>query len=140
MNIKTMENKVKVWLARDKDGKLFVHFLIPDKKEDRWVLDWDFLSVEIDSSLFPSVKWEDDKPTEFYTTLDEPQPKQEQPKTKQEIDWEQRRYEIAKEMMPELYRQGREVMKYGQKFEWDEIVNGAVNFADMLIEKLKKGE
>ena len=125
-----MENKVKFWLARDKDGKLFVHFSFPDKKGDRWVLDWDFLSVEIDSSLFPSVKWEDDKPTAFYTTLDEPQPKQ-------PIDWEQRRYEIAKEMMPVLYRQGTEVLKYGLRFQ-KEIVDGAVNFADMLINKLKE--
>ena len=127
------ENKLKVWLARDEDGKLYAHFLIPDKKEDRWVLDWDFLSVEIDSSLFPSVKWEDDEPTEAYITLAEPQEKS-QPK----IDWEQRRYEIAKEMLPEIYRQGVEALKYGHKVEWDEIVDGAVNFADMLIEKLKE--
>lgn len=94
------------------------------------------------SNKFPSVKWEDDEPTEAYITLAEPQEqrKQEQPTPKQEIDWEQRRYEIAKEMMPVLYRQGVEVLKYGQSFEWKGIVDGAVNFADMLIEKLKKGE
>lgn len=57
---------------------------------------------------------------------------------KQEIDWEKRRYEIAKEMMPVLYRQGVEVLKYGQSFEWKGIVDGAVNFADMLIKKLKE--
>ena len=57
---------------------------------------------------------------------------------KQEIDWEQRRYEIAKEMMPVLYRQGIEDLKYGFRFR-EEIVDDAVNFADMLIEKLKKG-
>ena len=96
----------------------------------------------LNSSLFPSVKWEDDEPTEAYITLAEPQeqPKQEQPTPKQEIDWEQRRYEMAKEMMPVLYRQGVEVLKYGQSFEWKGIVDGAVNFADMLIEKLMKGE
>ena len=132
MNIKTMENKVKVWLARDKDGKLFVHFLIPDKKEDRWVLDWDFLSVEIDSSLFPSVKWEDDKPTEFYTTLDEPQPKQEQPKTKQEIDWEQRRYEIAKDILSTMFCHPKPAINR------QEDINFAVKAADMLIQKLKE--
>ena len=98
--------------------------------------------MQLKSDKFPSVKWEDDEPTEAYITLAEPQeqPKQEQPTPKQEIDWEQRRYEIAKEMMPELYRQGVEVLKYGQSFEWEGIVDGAVNFADMLIEKLKKGE
>ena len=98
-------------------------------------------SFELDCTKFLSVKWEDDEPTEAYITLAEPQeqPKQEQPTPKQEIDWEQRRYEIAKEMMPVLYRQGVEVMKYGLRFR-KEIVDDAVNFADMLIEKLKKGE
>ena len=135
-----MENKVKFWLARDKDGKLFVHFLFPDKKEDRWVLDWDFLSVEIDSSLFPSVKWEDDKPTAFYTTLDEPQEqlKQEQPTPKQEIDWEQRRYEIAKEMMLELYRQKAVVKTHVQVINPKDIAHFAVAFADILIKELKE--
>ena len=126
-----MEDKVKVWLTRDKDGKLFVHFSFPDKKGDRWVLDWDFLSVEIDSSLFPSVKWEDDKPTAFYTTLDEPQPKQ-------PIDWEQRRYEMAKEMMAEIYRHKIAVSEPGQAIAIKDIVDVAVLFADMLIKKLKE--
>ena len=134
-----MENKVKVWLARCNSGGLFLSSERPYKMENYWGSE---VYTELDSSLFPSVKWEDDEPTEAYITLAEPQeqPKQEQPTPKQEIDWEQRRYEIAKEMMPVLYRQGVEVLKYGQSFEWKEIVDGAVNFADMLIEKLKKGE
>ena len=93
----------------------------------------------LDSSLFPSVKWEDAEPTEAYITLAEPQeqPKQEQPTPKQEIDWEQRRYEIAKEMMPVLYRHGTEALKYGLRFQ-KEIVDGAVFFADTLIKELKE--
>ena len=139
MNIKTMENKVKVWLARDENGKLFVFSDIPKRIINYWGTA-SFDNLELDCTKFPSVKWEDDEPTEAYITLAEPQeqPKQEQPTPKQEIDWEQRRYEIAKEMMPVLYRQGVEVLKYGQKFKWDGIVDGAVNFADMLIEKLKE--
>lgn len=127
------ENKVKVWIARDKDGKLFVHFLIPDKKEDRWVLDWDFLSVEIDSSLFPSVKWEDDEPTEDYITLAEPQ-EQSQPK----IDWEQRRYEIAKEMLPVIYKHAMEAQKHGQSVKRKDTADFAIAFADTLIKELKE--
>ena len=136
-----MENKVKVWLARDKDGKLYAHSKRPNKMKIYWENEVYAEIFRLNSSLFPSVKWEDDEPTEAYITLAEPQEqlKQEQPTPKQEIDWEQRRYEIAKEMMPVLYRQGVEVLKYGQKFKWDGIVDGAVNFADMLIEKLKKG-
>ena len=133
------ENKAKVWLARDKNGELWLYTSIPYRDDCEWFCKEP--CCKIDSSNFPSVSCEDSKATEAYITLAEPQeqPKQEQPKPKQEIDWEQRRYEIAKEMMPVLYRQGVEVLKYGQSFEWKEIVDGAVNFADMLIEKLKKG-
>ena len=129
-----MENKVKVWLARDKSGSIFAFSERPNKHKVYWAF---APSMQLDKSIFPSVQWEDDEPTEAYITLAEPQ---EQPTPKQEIDWEQRRYEIAKEMMPVLYRQGVEVLKYGQSFEWKGIVDGAVNFADMLIEKLMKGE
>ena len=137
-----MEDKLKVWIARDKDGGLFAFLSIPLKKANIWSPGLGINMMQLKSDKFPSVKWEDDEPTEAYITLAEPQeqPKQEQPTPKQEIDWEQRRYEIAKEMMPVLYRQGVEVLKYGQSFEWEGIVDGAVNFADMLIEKLKKGE
>lgn len=127
-----MENKVKVWLARDKDGSIFMHNNKPKKYsiDSIWMSDY---FVKLNKEEFPSVKWEDDEPTEAYITLaNEPQPKQ-------EIDWEQRRYEIAKEMMPVLYRYNIEVMMYWQSFEWKGIVDGAVNFADMLIENLKKG-
>ena len=137
-----MENKLKVWIARDEDGGLFAFSNIPLKKRNIWSPSTGINIMQLKSDKFPSIKWEDDEPTEAYITLAETQeqPKQEQPTPKQEIDWEQRRYEIAKEMMPVLYRQGVEVLKYGQSFEWEGIVDGAVNFADMLIEKLKKGE
>ena len=128
-----MEDKVKVWLARDWNGALCVHCTEPFKNCRDWI---SYNHGNLEDHYFPSIKWEDDEPTEAYITLAEPQ---EQPTPKQEIDWEQRRYEIAKEMMPVLYRQGIEILKFGQKVEWDEIVNGAVNFADILIEKLKKG-
>lgn len=131
-----MENKLKVWIARDEDGGLFAFSNIPLKKRNIWSPSTGINIMQLKSDKFPSIKWEDDEPTEAYITLAETQ---EQPTPKQEIDWEQRRYEIAKEMMPVLYRQGVEVLKYGQSFEWEGIVDGAVNFADMLIEKLKKG-
>lgn len=131
-----MENKVKVWIARDECGALFAFSNIPIRCKNHWGYPTCFY---IDKSMFPSIKWEDDEPTEAYITLAETQEqhKQEQPTPKQEIDWEQRRYEIAKEMMPVLYRQGIEALKYGLRFQ-KEIVDGAVNFADMLIKKLKE--
>ena len=82
-----------------------------------------------------SVKWEDDEPTEAYITLAKTQPK---PKPKQEIDWEQRRYEIAKEMLPEIYRQEVAVSNRGQGIMLKDTADFAVAFADILIKKLKE--
>lgn len=129
-----MENKVKVWIARDESGYAFAHFEKHYKSTEKGLGEWVSHGSKAFSKEFPSVKWEDDEPTEAYITLAEQQ-EQSQPK----IDWEQRRYEIAKEMMPVLYRRGIEAMMYGLWLR-KVIVDGAVNFADMLIEKLKKGE
>ena len=126
-----MKNKVKVWLARDKDGSIFMHNNKPKKYsiDSIWMSDY---FVKLNKEEFPSVKWEDDEPTEAYITLaNEPQPKQ-------DIDWEQRRYEIAKEMMLELYRQATAVSERGQGIMLKDIADIAVGFADILIEKLKK--
>ena len=53
------------------------------------------------------------------------------------IDWEQRRYEIAKEMLPIIYyddkpNEGEDYLTLTQ------IANEAVRFADSLIKELKK--
>lgn len=125
-----MENKVKVWLARDEDGELFVYSDIPIRCKNHWGYPTCFY---IDKSMFPSVKWEDSEPTEAYITLAEPQ-EQSQPK----IDWEQRRYEIAKEMMPVLYRRKVAVSMQGQGIMLKDIADIAVAFADTLIKKLKE--
>ena len=140
-----MENKLKVWIARDEDGILYIYFIHPIKRKKEWRL-LDFHNEDgvgakrIDSDLFPSVKWEDKEPTEAYITLAESQSKKEQPQSKQEqrIDWEQRRYEIAKEMLPVIYQQSAEILKCRQSVTWEDTVGGALNFADMLIAKLKE--
>lgn len=135
-----MENKLKVWIARDEDGGLYIYFIHPFKGKKEWRLP-DFHNEDgigakrIDSTLFPTVQWEDEEPTEAYITLAE---SQEQSKQEQKIDWEQRRYEIAKEMLPVLYRQSAEIWKCGQNITWEAAVNIALNFADMLIQKLKE--
>ena len=135
-----MENKLKVWVARDEDGKLYIYFIHPIKRKKEWRL-LDFHNEDgvgakrIDSDLFPSVKWEDEEPTEAYITLAEPQ---EQSKQEQRIDWEQRRYEIAKEMLPVLYQYGAEILKCGKSVTWKDAVDGAFIFADTLIAKLKE--
>ena len=141
-----MENKLKVWMARDEDGRLYLHFTPQLIKGNRqWRLLHSEAEANVDviklySDLFPSVKYEDEEPTEAYITLAEPQEqtKQEQSKQEQNIDWEQRRYEIAKEMLPVLYQQSAEIWKCWQNITWEAAVNVALNFADMLIQKLKE--
>ena len=134
-----MENKLKLWIARDEDGLLYLHF---DHQLIKGNRQWRLLHSEADSgvdiiklysNLSPSVKWEDEEPTEAYITLAEPQSKQEQ-----KIDWEQRRYEIAKEMLLVLYQQSAEILKCGQSITWEEIAVCALVLADTLIAKLKE--
>ena len=129
-----MENKLKVWLARDDSGYAFIHREKPHKSTDKGLLgEWLSLGALTFDKEFPSVKWEDDEPTEAYIALAEPQSKQEK-----EIDWEQRRYEIAKEMMPIIYWHGMEAQKHGQSVKRKDTAYYAVIFADMLINKLKE--
>lgn len=120
-----MENAVKVWITRDKDGSLWVHPNIPFRENDVWFCDEPI--IQLDSSLFPSVKWEDDKPTEAYISLAEPQ---EQPK--QEIDWEQRRYEFIKDILIKAYFEKKTTSLY------DIDINLAISYANKIIDKLKE--
>lgn len=55
-----------------------------------------------------------------------------------EPDWEQRRYEIAKEMMPVVYQESRNILLRGGVVGYNDIAEAAVEFADMLIAELKK--
>ena len=128
-----MENKLKVWIARDKDGELYVHF---DHQLIKGNRQWRRLHSEADSgvdiiklysNLFPSVKCEDEEPTEAYIALAEPQ---EQTKQEQTIDWEQRRYEIAKDILSAQHGNYPLTVEEGTDF--------AVEVADMLIQKLKE--
>ena len=122
-----MKNKVKVWIARDEDGSLYAYYNPPYKFEEHWNLEGFASSLLLDGSLFPKVKWEDDKPTEAYITLTE---WQEQPK--QEIDWEQRRYELAKDILVKTYFDKKNTLLY------DSDINSAISYANRIIEKLKK--
>ena len=132
--MKNKANKVKVWIARDEDESLYAYSNPPAKFEEHWELGGFSSNLLLDESRFPSVKWEDDKPTEAYITLAEPQ---EQPKPEKDIDWEQRHYEIAKDMMYKIYRQKAEVSERGQGIMLKDVADIAVAFADTLISTLK---
>ena len=66
-------------------------------------------------------------------------------KDQTKIDWEQRRYEIAKEMMPycavdftELLHEGAVNEKWNGKTIYQIVAENAVLYADALIKELKK--
>ena len=119
------KNKVKVWLARDKSGALWLYQSIPNRYADEWFCDEPI--CEIDSSKLPSIKWEDDEPTEAYITLAKPQ-------EEEEIDWEQRRYEIAKEL---LYSFATKISIIDFTRQEEQYADLAIYVADALIKKLK---
>lgn len=58
---------------------------------------------------------------------------------RQSDKWEQRRYEIAKEMLPITYQESRNILLRGGDVDTPDIIESAVKFADMLITELKKG-
>lgn len=67
--------------------------------------------------------------------------------TEDAIDWEQRRYEIAKTMMPQVFHELTIALHAGVKVEgvagmtpMEATAERAVWYADALIAELKKGE
>lgn len=61
--------KRQAWIARDKNGDLWTFFdEKPTKGKCMWCSDG-WKDWEINSSLFPSVKWEDAEPTEVEITI-----------------------------------------------------------------------
>lgn len=58
--------ETNMYIARDKDGDLYLYKKQPVKYSESWQLcsdnPHDF--YKLDSSLFPEVKWEDEEPTE----------------------------------------------------------------------------
>ena len=62
---------MEAWLARDEDGSLYLFFREkPQKKmESLWnnqIDSW----IEIDSHLFPEVKWSEEEPTKVKIVIE----------------------------------------------------------------------
>lgn len=55
-----------MWIARDKNGELWLHKEKPMKFRDMWcsIGDIELLSI-VDKSIFPEVKWSDTEPRKF---------------------------------------------------------------------------
>ena len=65
-----MENKYKLWVARDWGGMLFAYFNKPIR--DTVWKEWesDKVSLSIDDSFFPELKWEDEPiEVELHTSI-----------------------------------------------------------------------
>ena len=121
-----MENKVKIWIARDKRGSIFAFSERPKKYKGYWTF---APSMRLDKSIFPSVKWEDNEPTEAYITL--ANVPQEQPQPAKQIDWEQRKFEIIKDNLFHC-------PITDNLDEYKSYIMVAVKRAEILINELKK--
>ena len=55
-----------MWIARDKDGALWIHKEKPIKIKDQWCSMGDIELIRfIDKNIFSEIKWEDKEPREL---------------------------------------------------------------------------
>ena len=57
----TMKLVLKAWVARDKDGMLYLYTAKPKKLSDYWNAP-ESSYMKLDDSLFPEVQWSDEEP------------------------------------------------------------------------------
>ena len=62
--MKTLE----VWVARDKDGMLYLYTAKPQKMSDSWYAD-KVGYVKLDDSFFSEVQWSDEEPKEIKLSI-----------------------------------------------------------------------
>ena len=60
--------EIEAWVARDKDGSLYMYTAKPQKMSDSWYAD-KFGYVKLDDSLFPEVQWSDEEPKEIKLSI-----------------------------------------------------------------------
>ena len=54
-----------MWIARDKDGDLFLHEVKPTKESNWWISVGQKEALIFGDIWFPEVKWEDEEPIEL---------------------------------------------------------------------------
>ena len=60
-----------MWIARDKDGELWLYFVKPHKSNVCWKINpsvdaiKNAIRITRDENVFPEVKWEDEEPREI---------------------------------------------------------------------------
>ena len=60
--------KIEAWVARDKDGKLYLYRDRPIK--DKFVWYSPGFNLLLASASFPEIKWSDDEPTKVKITIE----------------------------------------------------------------------
>ena len=60
---------LKAWVARDKNGMLYLYLAKPRKNQSKWLPNIRCDYIEISRESFPEVKWEDEEPTEVSITI-----------------------------------------------------------------------
>ena len=63
-----LQSKIKAWVARDKDGSIYMYTDTPKKKEVFWHAP-KVGYLKLNDSLFPEVQWSDEEPTEVIITI-----------------------------------------------------------------------
>ena len=64
----TQNSALKAWVARDKDGMLYLYTAKPKKRSYNWYAP-KVGYVKLDDSLFPEVKWSDEEPKEIRLSI-----------------------------------------------------------------------
>ena len=59
--------EMEAWVARDKDGKIYLYRYKPIKDKFVWYSPGSHLALA--SASFPEVKWSDDEPTKVSITI-----------------------------------------------------------------------
>ena len=58
-----------MWIARDKDGSLWIFNKKPEKSYTSWaVMEDEYLCSRINEEMFPEVTWDDSEPSELILT------------------------------------------------------------------------
>lgn len=63
------KKSVRMWVAREKNGVLFLFCEKPKKSKSYWINSNTFNSLVLLKEAFPSVKWEDNEPTRVIIRL-----------------------------------------------------------------------
>ena len=62
--------KLEAWVARDKDGMLYLYLAKPRKHQSKWLPNILFDFVGLSRESFPEVKWEDEDPTKVKIVIE----------------------------------------------------------------------